>query len=223
MIKIAFFDIDGTLIDPEKKRITDNTKKALLKLKENGVKICIATGRPPEKVPDFKSEGIDFDAFLTFNGSYSFNETETIFENPLDKEDVKQIIQNGEEMGHPVVLATKDRTEANGLEEDLVEYFSIANQKIKLAPDFEELSKEEVFQIGEVLAQTGRLRSMDIVELNPMLGEFHEVESSTKLVLHFLERTFRNMNLPNEHRIPLVQKVRRTFGIKDFIFFREVP
>ena len=54
-IKIAFFDIDGTLIDPEKKRITDNTKKALLKLKENGVKICIATGRPPEKVPDFKS------------------------------------------------------------------------------------------------------------------------------------------------------------------------
>ena len=93
-IKIAFFDIDGTLIDPEKKRITDNTKKALLKLKENGVKICIATGRPPEKVPDFKSEGIDFDAFLTFNGSYSFNETETIFENPLDKEDVKQIIQN---------------------------------------------------------------------------------------------------------------------------------
>lgn len=146
-IKIAFFDIDGTLIDPEKKRITDNTKKALLKLKENGVKICIATGRPPEKVPDFKSEGIDFDAFLTFNGSYSFNETETIFKNPLDKEDVKQIIQNGEEMGHPVVLATKDRTEANGLEEDLVEYFSIANQRIKLATDFEELSKDEVFQI----------------------------------------------------------------------------
>lgn len=62
---------------------------------------------------------------MTFNGSYSFNETETIFENPLDKEDVKQIIQNGEEMGHPVVLATKDRTEANGLEEDLVEYFPL--------------------------------------------------------------------------------------------------
>ena len=84
---------------------------------------------------------------MTFNGSYSFNENETIFENPLDKEDVKQIIQNGEEMGHPVVLATKDRTEANGLEEDLVEYFSIANQRIKLATDFEELSKDEVFQI----------------------------------------------------------------------------
>lgn len=72
--------------------------------------------------------------------------------------------------------------------------------------------KEEVFQIGEVLAQTGRLRSMDIVELNPMLGEFHEVEASTKLIFHFLERTFKNMNLPNEQKIPLsLQKVRRTF------------
>lgn len=73
--------------------------------------------------------------------------------------------------------------------------------------------KEEVFQIGEVLAQTGRLRSMDIVELNPMLGEFHEVESSTKLVLHFLERTFRNMNLPNEHKIPLIQKMSKRYGV----------
>lgn len=74
--------------------------------------------------------------------------------------------------------------------------------------------KEEVFLIGEVLAQTGRLRSMDVVELNPMLGEFHEVEASTKLVLDFLERTFRNMNVPKEYRVPLiqnVQKVRRTF------------
>ena len=38
MSKIVFFDIDGTLIDPEKKRITDNTKKALLKLKEMELK-----------------------------------------------------------------------------------------------------------------------------------------------------------------------------------------
>lgn len=76
---------------------------------------------------------------------------------------------------------------------------------------FEGPQKEEVFMIGEVLAQTGRLRSMDVVELNPMLGEFHEVEASTKLVLDFLERTFRNMNLPNEQKIPLIQKVRHTF------------
>lgn len=146
-IKIVFFDIDGTLIDPEKKKITQNTKKALLKLQENGIKICIATGRPPIVVPDFASEGVKFDAFLTFNGSYCYNDTEDIFQNPLEQDDVKQIIQNGKEIGHPIAVATKKKVGANGLEDNLVEYFEVANQEIHIAPDFDELIKEDVFQI----------------------------------------------------------------------------
>ena len=47
MIKIAFFDIDGTLIDMNKKKITEKMLETLKKLKENGIKICISTGRPP--------------------------------------------------------------------------------------------------------------------------------------------------------------------------------
>lgn len=146
-IKIAFFDIDGTLIDSKKKKITENTKKALLKLQENGIKICIATGRPPIEVPDFEKEGLKFDTFLTFNGSYCYNDKEEIFQNPLEKCDVRQIIQNAKELGHPIVVATKDRTGANGIEDDLIQYFAIANQEVHVAPDFDEMIKEDVFQI----------------------------------------------------------------------------
>lgn len=146
-IKIAFFDIDGTLIDPKKKKMTDNTKEMLHKLQENGIKICIATGRPPIVVPDFESEGVKFDAFLTFNGSYCYNDTEDIFQNPLDKKDVEQIIKNGIKMGHPVAVATKKRLGSNWLEDDLIEYFEIANQKIKEASDFDALIQDDVFQI----------------------------------------------------------------------------
>lgn len=146
-IKIAFFDIDGTLIDPKKKKMTDNTKEMLHKLQENGIKICIATGRPPIVVPDFESEDVKFDAFLTFNGSYCYNDTEDIFQNPLDKKDVEQIIKNGTKMGHPVAVATKKRLGSNWLEDDLVEYFEIANQEIKEASDFDALIQEDVFQI----------------------------------------------------------------------------
>ena len=39
MIKIAFFDIDGTLIDMNKKKITEKMLETLKKLKENGIKI----------------------------------------------------------------------------------------------------------------------------------------------------------------------------------------
>ena len=46
-IKIAFFDIDGTLIDMNRKNISDQMLDCLIRLKENDIILCIATGRPP--------------------------------------------------------------------------------------------------------------------------------------------------------------------------------
>ena len=66
--KVLFFDIDGTLLEMGKTEITPNMRKALCSLKQNGIKICIATGRPFVTIPMF--EGIVFDAILAFNGSF---------------------------------------------------------------------------------------------------------------------------------------------------------
>ena len=46
-IKIIFFDIDGTLIDMRTKRISEKMLETLIRLKENGIILCIATGRSP--------------------------------------------------------------------------------------------------------------------------------------------------------------------------------
>ncbi len=61
-IKIAFFDVDGTLVDMEKV-ITPAMIETLKHLKENGIILCMATGRGPYLVPSFP--GIDFDVFLS--------------------------------------------------------------------------------------------------------------------------------------------------------------
>ena len=45
MIKIAFFDIDGTLLKMGNKEPTDKTVKALNSLHQNGILLCMATGR----------------------------------------------------------------------------------------------------------------------------------------------------------------------------------
>ena len=63
--KIIFFDVDGTLV-PLKEGIRPRTVEALQKLRQNGIRLCIATGRAPMEVPKF--EGLSFDAFLTYNG-----------------------------------------------------------------------------------------------------------------------------------------------------------
>ena len=60
--RIIFFDIDGTLIDMEKKRITERTLDALRRLQQNGILLAIATGRSPLIVPKF--DGVEFDVFL---------------------------------------------------------------------------------------------------------------------------------------------------------------
>ena len=41
-IKIIFFDIDGTLVDPATRRISEKTKEALRRLHEKGILTCIA-------------------------------------------------------------------------------------------------------------------------------------------------------------------------------------
>ena len=83
--KIIFFDIDGTLV-PLKEGIRPRTVEALQKLRQNGIKLCIATGRAPMEVPKF--EGVTFDAFLTYNGSYCFTPERDVFKNLIIRHEV---------------------------------------------------------------------------------------------------------------------------------------
>lgn len=144
-IKIIFFDIDGTLIDMQKKRISEKMLETLVRLKENGIIICLATGRTPLSLPHF--EGVEFDAFLTFNGSYCYTGAEEIFGNPIPAEDVRQIIENAEAIGRPVSVATKNRIAANGKDADLIKYYSFAKLEVDVPEDFEEVSRGDVYQI----------------------------------------------------------------------------
>lgn len=144
-VKIIFFDIDGTLIDMTKKAISDKTVETLIRLKENGVKICIATGRAPGSVPKF--EGVDFDAFLTFNGSYCYNSNDTILSTPIPKVDVEKMIENATKINRPVSIASKDRVVANGTDKDLSDYFGFAKQEVPVSDDFDEVLKDEIYQM----------------------------------------------------------------------------
>lgn len=46
MVKAIFFDIDGTLVSFETHKIPASTQEALKTLRDKGIKIFIATGRP---------------------------------------------------------------------------------------------------------------------------------------------------------------------------------
>ncbi|ERK60450.1 Cof-like hydrolase [Gemella bergeri ATCC 700627] len=93
-IKAIFFDIDGTIRSFKTKTIPENTKNTLKKLKEQGIKIFIATGRAPFHIK-FLDELLDFefDGYITINGQYCFlNNGEVLNNNMLSKEDIKNVL-----------------------------------------------------------------------------------------------------------------------------------
>lgn len=144
-VKIIFFDIDGTMIDMQKKVISEKMLETLRRLQQKEIKICMATGRGPVTLPHF--EGVEFDAYLTFNGSYCYSGEKTIFSNPIPKEDVHRIIQNAAGIGRPVSLATKDRLAANGKDQDLIEYYGVIKLGVDTPEDFDAVAESEVYQI----------------------------------------------------------------------------
>ena len=59
-IQAAFFDIDGTLLPFGAEALPASTVDALARLRKNGVKTFIATGRPPVHLPYLHAlDGID--------------------------------------------------------------------------------------------------------------------------------------------------------------------
>ena len=94
-----------------------------------------------------KFEGIDFDAYLTYNGSYCYADDTTIFSNSLPKDDVKQILINAEKMGKPVTVALKLEMSSNGLDADLEHYMAVENLDLEVSDDFEEKVEEEIYQV----------------------------------------------------------------------------
>ena len=144
-IKIIFFDIDGTLLDPETGSITEKHKQTLNRLQERGIKCCIVTGRPTIGLPDMT--GLNPDAVATFNGCFCQAGDQVIYNNPIDSREVQIILRNAAALGRPVSVAAKDGMAANGIDQDLFDYYQNAGALLTVAENFEEALQEDIYQI----------------------------------------------------------------------------
>ena len=71
MIKVCFFDIDGTLLSHKTGQVPASTTRALRQLREKGIKTVISTGRSLEEMVKLPILEVPFDAYLTLNGKIS--------------------------------------------------------------------------------------------------------------------------------------------------------
>lgn len=99
--KLIFFDIDGTLLDHDKK-LPDSTIEAIEQLKQKGHYVAIATGRGPFMFKDICQQ-LSIDSFVSFNGQYVEWQGKTLFKNPIQAQALSELTEFALSREHPLV------------------------------------------------------------------------------------------------------------------------
>jgi len=146
MIKAVFFDVDGTLISYNTKKMPESTKLALKLLKDKGIKREISTGRHRNDL--IEMEGIDFiyDGYLTLNGQLILDENlKRIGGNPISSNEVEVLsgIFNAKKI--PFKLITEDGYYINYVDDIVITTQSQTNGKIPLLGKYK---GEDIYQIN---------------------------------------------------------------------------
>lgn len=106
--KIIFFDIDGTLVSFKTHQIPQSTIDAVRRVREKGVKVWIATGRPLPFINNL--DGLEYDGVMCVNGGHcQENDGTVIFSKPVDTDDVERMLKEQERSGIAVAYAGMER------------------------------------------------------------------------------------------------------------------
>lgn len=103
MSKLVFFDIDGTIWD-DHMEIPQSTIDTIAKLKENGHKTFLCSGRARGNICSKKMMDLGFDGIIAACGNHVEMDGEIIYEKLLSEETVKKIISLLKDCKMPVVL-----------------------------------------------------------------------------------------------------------------------
>ncbi|MBN2851790.1 MAG: HAD family phosphatase [Clostridia bacterium] len=144
MYKLIAVDIDGTLINSQKK-ITSKTREAILFALEKGIHLVLSTGRPVQGIYDIYDQlHLDSPA-ITYNGAVVLNHKNgpVIYECPLLPADTKAIINKGDELLTTVAIWYQSKLYVNKLNDKAYEYSTISN-----VPPLLYDNKEEIFKNG---------------------------------------------------------------------------
>lgn len=147
MIKAIFFDIDGTLVSFKTHAIPQSTLDAIHKVRENGTKVFIATGRPLPFVTNLGE--MEYDGIIsTSGGSCVTREGEVIFHETIDRKDLENLIAYNTKYPLPIAFASEKEvfiTERNDEVDEVYRLLDIRN--LGDVRPAEDCLKEEVMQI----------------------------------------------------------------------------
>lgn len=146
--KQSFSDIDGTLVSFHTHTIPESTRQALAAVREKGIKVFIATGRP--KVLMQKAVGnLPFDGYITLNGAYCFtSDHKDIYKGSIPEDDIERLILfNKQHPELPFVFVHDDTWFITGVNEAVQEVADLIKIDIPPVQPIEYARGKEILQI----------------------------------------------------------------------------
>jgi len=119
MNKILFFDIDGTLLNFDKK-IPNSTKEAIHLARNNGHTIAIATGRSPFMFKELREE-LQVDTYVGLNGQLVVFNNEILDKHPIDKTSLTKLVDYANHKGHSMVFLDEKQMVATNEADDKIQ------------------------------------------------------------------------------------------------------
>ena len=135
MIKLIAADMDGTLLDSQK-RLPPDLFDVLGKLRERGVRFAVASGRQyynlVRQFPGMENEIL----FLCENGTMIFDKGAPIFLEPMDKRDWQALVKQLREIpGACPILCCPDTAYCEDFGAEFAENASMYYEKLKYVDD----------------------------------------------------------------------------------------
>lgn len=148
-VKAVFFDIDGTLVSFKTHSIPESTLRAVSALRQNGVKVYIATGRP---LPFIDNLGeLEYDGMITVTGAHCFTrDGHVIYHHPISQDDVNRVIIHHHEMpaeAYPIIVVTEEGLFVTDYNEDVASIVTLLNLNPPVVKPVEYAGGKQILQL----------------------------------------------------------------------------
>ncbi len=151
MIRAAFFDIDGTLLDHSIGRIPEDTLYALDCLKKKEIRVFTCTGRHILELDELGISGLGFDGHVLLNGQLCLDrERRVLAAVPISSRDMEKIFPVFNEKRIPLSFVEKEKI-----------YINFINDQVRKAQE----------DISSALPKTGSWQGAPVYLIVAFAGE----------------------------------------------------
>ncbi|WP_338472234.1 HAD family hydrolase [Niallia sp. XMNu-256] len=120
--KIVFLDIDGTILMPDH-TYTESTKEAIGQLKDQGIEVFIATGRPIHEIKELAEE-LKVTSFIGYNGALAIHNNKPVVDEPMKRSLVLKLLETARELHSEMLLYTSGKNYFTNLEHPDLQNFA---------------------------------------------------------------------------------------------------